>query len=125
MNCLYLYLSIWLICITININIGFKFGGKTVISRRSINNKRSIQATTSSSPYLDALKSASLSISNNKRFFFPGHKGGSYISNKFREVLQVGETVLNLDLPELDELDNLHRPEVCSTSNIDYLNFDS
>jgi arginine/lysine/ornithine decarboxylase len=44
------------------------------------------------------------------RYFFPGHAGGTSISESFRKVLMT-EDVLTLDLPELDELDNLHSPE--------------
>lgn len=83
--------------------IGFKF------SNRNIKWK---PLRTKAAPYLDSLASAAMSISTRKRFFFPGHKGGCYVSNKFNNVLQVGDSALILDLPELDELDNLHCPEV-------------
>jgi hypothetical protein len=54
--------------------------------------------------YSDALSLASKSIKHT--FFFPGHNQGRYLPTKFKNIL------FKLDFPELDELDNIHCPEV-------------
>jgi len=61
------------------------------------------------SPFLDALVAANKLVHH--RFFFPGHNGGKYGSSKFKDALQ-SSMMQRLDLPELDELDNVHDPQV-------------
>lgn len=59
-------------------------------------------ATSESGEYISKLLESSSTIS--KRFFFPGHGG--------KGPMQTLTTVELLDLPELDETDNLHAPYV-------------
>lgn len=68
----------------------------------------------STTPYLDALSAAGSSHLNHRRFYFPSHAGGLYSPNTLKKLLSSGKntSALSYDLPELDELDNLHGPEV-------------
>lgn len=43
------------------------------------------------------------------RYFFPGH-GGQYPPSEFQDL--IGQRPFLFDLPELEELDNVHHPEV-------------
>jgi len=60
----------------------------------------------SSTPYVDALLSSVDLIKH--RYFFPGHNGGKGSPNSIINILK---NALYYDLPELDELDNIHSPE--------------
>lgn len=60
-------------------------------------------------PFCDALISTSKLARH--RFFFPGHNGGKYAPPQWRS-LEGPQSLLEYDLPELDELDNIHHPQV-------------
>lgn len=66
----------------------------------------------SATPYLTALRDSVSTLKH--RFFFPGHSGYA-VSNAFNELVG-GSQPCTYDLPELDELDNIHSPEVQITS---------
>ncbi|RYH26463.1 hypothetical protein EON65_14560 [archaeon] len=53
----------------------------------------------------------------NHRYFFPGHRGGLHAPSQLVKVLENSHSVFALDLPELDETDNIHAPEVSSSSS--------
>lgn len=63
----------------------------------------------SRAPFLKAMIEAMPVIK--ERYFFPGHAGGLFAPSELVKVM--GEQVFRFDLPELDELDNIHAPEVC------------
>lgn len=45
-----------------------------------------------------------------RRYFFPNHNGGKGLPKNFKKI--ISSAIGKYDLPELDELDNLHEPEV-------------
>ena len=59
-----------------------------------------------STPFCDAIISTKGNLK--ERFFFPGH-GGQYAPNLIKDM---GSSLFDNDLPELDGLDNIHFPEV-------------
>lgn len=71
-----------------------------------INHKIKLDQTLT--PFLDALTSVEPDI--RYRFLFPGHNGGDDISQKLMSDIPGFEKVLKYDLPELEELDNVHCP---------------
>jgi hypothetical protein len=64
----------------------------------------------STAPYLDALVDFREKRPLRSSFFFPGHRQGSLSPDCLRRA--IGDSALTLDLPELDETDNLHYPTV-------------
>lgn len=60
----------------------------------------------SNTPYVDALFNSVGLIKH--RYFFPGHNGGKGAPYSIVKLL---DKALHYDLPELDELDNIHSPE--------------
>jgi hypothetical protein len=54
-------------------------------------------------PFYSALVETSNKIKH--RYFFPGHCGGRYFPKQFTMDL-------SLDLPELESIDSIHKPEV-------------
>lgn len=60
-------------------------------------------------PALGEYSAAVVAASNfiERRFFFPNHGG----AGPFQRLLNTG-SIESLDLPELDETDNIHSPEV-------------
>jgi hypothetical protein len=76
----------------------------------------SIDSSIGNAPYLEALVASSTAIK--KRYFFPGHHGGLHAPPALLQALQKPSSALTLDLPELDELDNLHASEVRTVINL-------
>ena len=60
------------------------------------------------SPFLSALEDASQNIKH--QYFFPNHHGGNHAPRSLLRLLPKAQ--LKFDLPELDETDNIHAPEV-------------
>ncbi len=63
---------------------------------------------TSHDDFLSCLVEADMKAK--RRYFFPNHDGGKALPKSLRKIID--ENVARYDLPELDELDNLHQPEV-------------
>lgn len=81
-----------------------KFSTKISLNAQTTNIENNHNQYDTSTPFLQSVLEAAESISTNKRFFFPGHSGGLHASNfNFN---------LNMDLPELDEIDSVHSPGV-------------
>ncbi len=71
--------------------------------------KRTVMMTKTPTPVCDALLSAAKVAQH--RFFFPGHNGGKHAPPQWQALEGTG-SLLHYDLPELDELDNIHHPQV-------------
>lgn len=77
-----------------------------------------LSALSSSAPFLEALLTSYPKVVH--RYFFPAHSGGKYAPQILLRALAESQDteyatknlpVFELDLPELDETDNLHSPE--------------
>lgn len=69
-----------------------------------------VMKTEGEAPFVQALIAATKTIGH--RYFFPGHHGGLLAPPDLTKALIEPNSVLKMDLPELDETDNVHAPEV-------------
>ncbi len=70
--------------------------------------RSNLEHWTSYDDFLSCLVEADMKAK--RRYFFPNHDGGKALPKSLRKIID--ENVARYDLPELDELDNLHQPEV-------------
>lgn len=100
----------WIFTYSIFLTYLFHYGSslKTIGSIKRLSAKLCADSCPSSTPYLDAIRKASNDIQS--PFFFPGHNRGKFAPPTLINYL--GESCFKLDLPELDNTDNLHAPKV-------------
>ena len=69
----------------------------------------------SRSPFVDALVEVAERHHHDRRFYFPSHCGGIILPESFKRLTSQSNSnnsLLSFDMPELDELDNIHSPVV-------------
>jgi arginine/lysine/ornithine decarboxylase len=96
--------KVFALVIILYLNVCWAFFTKSLVTGRI----RTWQSTRQDrTPFVEALVRAQPALTH--RFFFPGHAGSASNQENLNDIF--GESLHKYDLPELDELDNLHHPE--------------